>query len=67
MDLDGLLIKFTCYGDANIYESGYGSVCKTGALSIKIPIRSTVRHFINIAFNPHNNQIRRVLTASFYK
>ena len=67
MDRDCLPIKFTWYGYAEIYECGYVPVCKAGVMSIKIIIISIVRHFIIITFNSHNNLIKQVLTASFYK
>ena len=43
------------------------SVCKAGTVAIKIRIIYIASHFINITFNPHDNLIRQVLTASFYK
>lgn len=68
MDRDGLLIKFTWCGHAEIYECGYVPVCKAGVMSIKIIIISIGRHFINITCNCHNHLIKQVLlTASFYK
>lgn len=64
---DCSLIKFTWYRHKTVEESAYVPVCKARTAAIKIRIIYIARHFINITFNPQNNLIRQVLTASFYK